>query len=572
MKILKEEFTEQFIKALLEKSSVNLSNLCLMYDTLINLEVPDIKLSKEQHDAIVAKNCRTFFSNFNIDLNEFKLVSSKIYNLRDEHTFDSGYKVQFVDSLSLEFNKEESNKKLRIDVEHPMIVNGEMKINNPLMIKTDIYEEIDKPISDENEYIFKVNGIEKKLPLCSTDRVNQILKENGVSDGYWGDWDWYLYEGDLEVHKLRPEYNLIVTGNLTVKEPMLRLEAGIMVLGETRANAIYIEEGPDVFLLGGALFNTALLIPHSGAQIVVNRPKGPLLYNGCNEYDVLENIEGVKCYIEIAEPLPDCARELVKDKYIEQYEDEYDDLLLDEFETDIEIGKMVFNSTEYSDSVVEAIFPCLDNLDEVFELIKENPYFFKNLDTKFYSNKALIEIAVDRHEHLFELVDEKLQNDREYILNSIKRNGRLLEYVKDEFKNDKEIVLEAIKQNYYALSDASKSLQDDKELVLLAIDKNAKALEYASKRLRSDSEVLLKVIHKDLNALKYATPSVIDNEDLMLEVVTIAPEYIALEKLYKYQNAKEFILKAIKRNTLVYEYLNQFMKRDEEIQALAKNN
>ncbi len=566
METIKQQFTELFLVAIKEKSPIKLSQLCLTYDNLRNMEVPDINLTKKNHDAIVLKNCSTFFSSLDINLDEFEFKRITVANLSDEHIFKSGSKVQFTDNVSLEFAKKISNENLTIDIAHPMILNSEIKINNPLMIEVDIYEDIQEPISDANEYIFKVNGIEKKLPLCSIDRVNQILKENGVSDAYWGDWDWYLYEGDLEVHKLRPEYNLIVTGNLTVKEPMLRLEAGIMVLGETRANAIYIEEGSDVFLLGGTLFNTALLIPYSGAQIVVNRPKGPLLYNGCNEYDVVENIEDVKCYVEVAKPIPDCLTRLVLKEYID--EDEYEPFECDAFAIDIEIGKMVFESEDYFDSVVESIIPSLDTPEEAIELIKENPYLFKNLDKKFYSNKAMIEIAVDAHEHLFELVDEKLQNDREYILESIKRNSRLLQYVKDEFKNDKEIVLEAIKQRYYALRYASKRLQDNKEVLLFAINKSPKSLEFASKRLKGDKEVLLEVIKKDLDALKYATPSIINDEELMLEVIIREPEYIALENFKKYQNSKNFILKALKQNTLVYKYLNKNMQRDKDIQAL----
>jgi hypothetical protein len=147
---------------------------------------------------------------------------------------------------------------------------------------------------------------------------------------------WYIYEGDLELDTLQMDtIPLIVTGNLTVNQPILEVDesTGLMVLGKTKVQTMDLS-GYGYFL-EGIEFSGLLYCNMHGAQRIIYHPEGPLLYNDSHSARIYpDKPEKVKVYLDRAHDHDGFGdvRTLLKEPYwqCEEY------MTLEEFETDEE--------------------------------------------------------------------------------------------------------------------------------------------------------------------------------------------------------------------------------------------
>ena len=576
--LLKNEFSKAFIEAVSSKSVEACTKLVLSYEEQNILFGKDgFGMKEEAYKEALTKQCQAFFEKWDTfvdEKNAYTHTKITLDNLDgvDTYSFEiHDEPFQFLKTISIsmkEYKKEKKIYQVGFQIDNPLFINGRFALNNMLLTKC--YE----------SFWDDLENIPYKNKIHTHDEFKGLVKDIGDSEtlegmlyAYNAYNDWYLYDGDLELEKFDEKVNLVVTGNLTVKEPLVEITTELIVFGKTIVNAMYLDEGNDVFLLGGVEFNVALLSAMPGPYRVINNPKGPFLYSD-SDSTIVNNPEKVKCYADYVygESHGDILT-ILKEKYIdrdEPYEGEEveeDDYHINsgQIAEDIKLGENIFNNSSNIGHYIEVKSPELDNKESLISLLKEDGLQFKKLDEKYSADKELINIAIEDNEVAFKYIADELKDDRDYVLSMIKKNGRLLEYVSKAYKKDKEIVLSAIDSVAYALDYAHTSLRKDKAVVLSAIKKDPSALEYADESLQADEEILLYVIEHDVGSFKYASESVIENEKIMLALVKKEPKYLGVEPLYRYKNDKSFILKALAATPSVFNYLSKKMQKDEDV-------
>ena len=419
-----------------------------------------------------------------------------------------------------------------------------------------------------------LEDIPYKHKIESLDAFEALVKDidddetlEGLYFAYNNFTDWYLHEGDLELDNFDEKVNLVVTGNLTVKEPFMEIETKLIVLGKTTANAIHLYAS-NIFLLGGVEFNLALISYIVGPYKIINNPNGPFLYNS-SDSTIVNNPEKVKCYVDhVYSQSHGDELQMLKAKYIDRDESDEEDeysINLDYIMEDIKLGKNIFNDSSNVAHFVQVKKPDLNNREHIITLLKKDGLYFKELDEKYRADKELIAIAIENNEEALKYIADALKNDRDYVLSMVKNNGRLLEYVSKAYKKDKEMVLAAINNVAYALDYAHSSLRKDKAVAMFAIKKTPSALEYVDESLQADEELLLHVIEHDVRSFKYAPESVIDNENVILALVKKEPQYLDAEPLHRYKNDKSFVLKVLEETPEAFNYLSKKMQKDVDI-------
>lgn len=566
MEEIKQKFTTAFIQAIAENSAQKLYPLCNSYQDMKKYDT-ELGFTEEKLSEIVLSNCSKFIDTIDFDITEYILESSTLDGAGDSVEIVKSHFVTFAKSLILSFVKKEAKTKLKIDIGHPIIIDDQLKINNPLLIEFRQYEPYIKP---ESILVLDNQNKSHELPLCQRERIKSALDENNIFiEGCPLELDWYIHDGDLELDSFDFEKHIIVTGDLSVHEPLTNINVSLIVLGKTTVNALSIlDDGDEVFLLGGVNFNIAILINSSGSQIELKNLSGPMV-------DIISettNIGGdmqVKYfnYPENDESHGDI-ESLIKEKYF------YDEEGISEIDSyaimdDIKHGAEIFKNADDKETFVEVNLPDLQDRVTIISLLKEDGLYLKNLDKKFKSDKELIHIATDKTTEAFKYIAENLKQDKAYIYDMVKKNGRIFEFVNEDFKKDKELVLLAINSSPYALDDAHESLKSDKEVVLLAVSKNARVLEYADESLQADEDILLAVINNDVDGFKYASESAADNRNIMLALVKKAPKYLSVPPLKKYLNDRKFLMEILTENHSVFNHLPDKLQNDKEFREIA---
>jgi len=566
MEKIKQEFTELFIEAIAENSPEKLYPLCNNYQDMKKYDV-ELDFTEAKLGEIVLSNCSKFLDTVDFSITEFTFESSSLNGANDSLEIVKGHSVIFAKSLTFKFQNKESDNVLNITISDPIIIDDQIKINNPLLIKFYIYKPYIKP---ESITVLNSDNTSHELLLANNDEIRTSLTERKVYyEGCSLDMDWYIHEGNLELDSFNFKKNVIITGDLAIHEPLVDFDTSLIVLGKTTSNAITIhDEGMDIYLLGGVDFNIALFIHSTGSQVELRNLSGPLV----NIHSETANVEGEKKvkyfnYPEYDE-LHGNIHQLVKEKYF--WRNEEDELELDDYAImhDIKLGADIFNNNDDQENYIDVSLHDLKNRETIISLLKEDGLYLKNLDEQDRSDKELIDIALDSNREAFNYIPDKLKEDKDFIVELVSKDGDLLEYVNDDFKKDKELVLSAINSSAYALEYAHESFQTDKETVLLAVTKNARSLEYATEALQADEDILLEVIKNDVWAFKYASPDVVDNRTVMLALVKKDPKYLSIPPLKKYLDDRAFILETLKENNSVFNYLTKQLQKDKEFKEI----
>lgn len=356
--LLKNEFSKSFIEAISSKSVEACTKLILSYEEQNILFGKDgFGMEKKAYGEALTKQCQAFFEKWDSFIDEknaydyTKLILDNLDEV-DTYAFEiNDEPFQFLKTISIsmkEYKKEKKIHQVGFQIDNPLFINGRFALNNMLLTKC--YE----------SFWDDLENIPYKNKIHSLDEFKALIKDiedgetrEGMRDAYNAYNDWYLHDGDLELDNFDEKVNLVVTGNLTIKEPLVAIETELIVLGKTRVNAMYLGEGDDVFLLGGVDFNVALISAMPGPYKIINNPNGPFLYSD-SDSTIVNNPEKVKCYADYVygESHGDILA-MLKEKYIDK-DEPYGDEEIDEDDyyinvsliaEDIRLGENIFNDS-----------------------------------------------------------------------------------------------------------------------------------------------------------------------------------------------------------------------------------
>ena len=322
--IIKQTFAKEFIEAFSTKSVEKCSKLILSYDDQIFLagEDTDINISRTEYDKNIITPTEMFLekaSHF-IDKNNTNTNSQLVFsNIKavDLHNFEINKElIQGIDTISISMNTrllDGINYEVGFQIDDALLVNGKIKITNWFFVK--YYESYWEDINKENTPYPEIE---------SKERLNDLFKNIDTEyKDYIHNWNkWYIHEGDLELDNYEVKVNLIVTGNLTIKAPLVEIIHPLVVLGKTFLNALYLEEDNDVVFIGGINFNLAVFIDSSGAFQAFNKAEGVFFYTNSESYEI-DDFDNISYVLDI--PMGEYKGDLqylLLGKFIEERDDE----------------------------------------------------------------------------------------------------------------------------------------------------------------------------------------------------------------------------------------------------------
>jgi len=301
LQTIKTAFAHSFIQAISTKSVVDCVQLSsyIEYQMYFSGEYTKPSYLRKKFDNwIVLRDVKKFLKKANKFIsqkNSNKNSALTIANIAKIDTYDfeiSKETLQIIDTLSITMNTrliKDVNYTIGFKIDHALLFNGEIKINWNFV---KYYESYSNDINETNTPYTKIESKEKLEKICA----NHIGKEYlDILNRYNA---WYVHEGDLELDTYDLKVNLIVTGNLTIKEPLTKIREELIVLGNTKVNTLVLEDENDVLFLGGIEFKIGLFIFSTGPYQVINNPKGPLFFS-CSESFEIYNTKAVQCVIDI---------------------------------------------------------------------------------------------------------------------------------------------------------------------------------------------------------------------------------------------------------------------------------
>ena len=343
LELAKDNFAQAFIEAVSTKSIEACKKLVLSYDEqAVLFGKENIVMSKEDYHKVLTRQCQAFFEKwekFIDEKNASSFTKLTLNNLAKVDTYEfkvtnEPFQTMRRVSVSMkEYKKGKMIYRVGFQIDEPIFINGRFAINNMLLVRC--YESFWDDLSDI-PYTDKISTY-KEFKELIRGYVNINLDENK----FYG--EWYVHKGDLKLDKFDEKVSLIVTGNLTVKEPLVEITTGLIVCGKTVVNAMYLEETNSIFLLGGVEFDVALISVLTDSYREIYHPKGPFLYNDSESAEII-GAEEVECYFNNAFGEFSCnIEETLKEKYIDRDNDEPSmgvdiDLIVE----DIKLGKNIF--------------------------------------------------------------------------------------------------------------------------------------------------------------------------------------------------------------------------------------
>lgn len=296
---IESAFAKAFIEAISAKSVEGCADLVLTYEDCAALGV-DFGLSQRAYRKRLKKQSknflkekREFIDKKNADPNSAITVENFVAIDTYEFALEDGFEAGFIKTISI------SMKIRRVDgmcyqvgfqINDAVFVNGNIRINNlhGVRMSESYWEEITKEntsyplITDKAE----LRGIIQRYAPKYVDR-----EYINILDYYS---NWYVHEGDLTLESyLEVKVNLIVTGNLTFKEPVTSVTRELIVLGRTSVNALVLEDTNDALFLGGVDFAVSAFVIYTSAYIILNRPRGPFLCAYCETLEI-DDLSGIQ--------------------------------------------------------------------------------------------------------------------------------------------------------------------------------------------------------------------------------------------------------------------------------------
>lgn len=256
-----------------------------------------------------------------------------------------------------------------------------------------------------------------------------------------------------------------------------------------------------------------------------------------------------------------------------------------------------------------------EDQDVLLTAVGQDGYALSCLNEKGKDNKEVVKKAVAKDGHALQWASKRLREDRDVVLIAVANRGNALKYASTNLQDDIDVVQAAMASDGRALRYASEKMRDTKEVVIKAVAKirraNGNPLEYASEEMKRDRDVVLRAVEENGDALEHAHPDLQGDREIVLKAITqrassfhyasqdlqndldfimlcIAQNYEiiatilraipreATEQQRSTRDAilkKEFILKAIAQNDLVFFHCNYLLgklKEDQDLVHAAK--
>lgn len=206
---------------------------------------------------------------------------------------------------------------------------------------------------------------------------------------------------------------------------------------------------------------------------------------------------------------------------------------------------------------------------EIVELLKGN-------ETVSTSNGYDDNLKVNRSAIVFILSDEELTKkyvhlinkscfeDSQIMLNASRERLSALELLSSKLKNDKYFFKMLSYRDVFGLKFASDELKNSEELVDILTRKKNSELQYASIELRKDPNFIYKLVKSCPVKLDYLEDTLKENVEFIVSVAKLNPQMINTQSI-----TKGTVLKVIKRQPVLYRFLNDSYKEDYDVFNIA---
>jgi hypothetical protein len=217
----------------------------------------------------------------------------------------------------------------------------------------------------------------------------------------------------------------------------------------------------------------------------------------------------------------------------------------------------------------------LANEDVLLAIVSKYPEFYYKLTEVFkldwFVNKEIMIKLVSLNGLLLKYAT-RLRNDSEVVLLAISQNFNAIRYIGEDLINDNNYILKIIEclkivpsNDLIILENIPSVLINRKDFILAIIDNNPIYFNFFCMEFKNDKNIAMLILKKDISFITYFNDNLIYNdEDILLLIIKEDPNIFNTANK-NLQNNKKFILKAIKANFCVYNFINDNFKNDIEI-------
>eukprot|EP01080_Neovahlkampfia_damariscottae_P008242 gene8242-67_t len=188
------------------------------------------------------------------------------------------------------------------------------------------------------------------------------------------------------------------------------------------------------------------------------------------------------------------------------------------------------------------------NYDHVFKFLPEE---MKNMKPLLKLDSEIVGRALSLLPVSF-LHASRFFDDRNIILQMISKRPTFLSGLLSKYKKDEEIIMIATKKDGTVFSNADESLKGSKSFIIQALNQKRNIFNSISNELKSDKQIILTAIQNGFFSSKFPQEIVFNDEEIFLELLIYSPILIQRlnnikNSISKYQNDRDFIMKAIRR-------------------------
>jgi hypothetical protein len=197
--------------------------------------------------------------------------------------------------------------------------------------------------------------------------------------------------------------------------------------------------------------------------------------------------------------------------------------------------------------------------EQIIKAINGYEINYSNIPIHYWLDEDVLKSAVKKGGVAIQYLSQEQLNNTELLLDLIKINMECIKHLDySQYRNNKEFMMRVLEEtDGSCIQFAGKSLRSDCEFVLKSIKNSTSLIRFASEVLTSDRDFILSLVAKDGSVFNYASEELRNDKELIIFALqnTKNSLYIMSSIGDEIKKDKEFILKLIKMNFEVYEYL-----------------
>lgn len=217
-----------------------------------------------------------------------------------------------------------------------------------------------------------------------------------------------------------------------------------------------------------------------------------------------------------------------------------------------------------------------DDYELLVKYLKRGAFTFGDLKTyvpeHMQKSKEFAKLIAIHKPVYFDYLPQEFKNNKEIALVLASNNALYIDSLSEKLREEQEIIDAALKAHSESVRYLPKILSDDEKMRLF-VEKNPKTYKYASKNLRNEKKLALKAIGIRSNMIEYIGDELKDDLDIfskVLEENELAIKYA--KENGNVRNNKAIAIKILKKKNMVYQYLSDSLREDEELIILALKN